>query len=63
MVFVIIQFVILQSEIHAFDEITKLAIALEASKVDICELSKKSTPLNSANKEVSKVQVWKYQMW
>jgi hypothetical protein len=46
---------ILQSEIHAFDETAKKAIALEASKTDTRELSKKSTTLTSANEEVNKV--------
>jgi hypothetical protein len=45
----------LQSEIHAFDEIAKKAIALEASKTDSRELSKKCTILTSENEEVNKV--------
>jgi hypothetical protein len=45
---------ILESELHAFDE-----IALKASKIDSHGLSKKSTTLTSAHKEVNKV--FKYQ--
>jgi hypothetical protein len=47
---------ILQSEILAFDETAKKAIALEA---DSCELSKKFTTSTSSNEEVNKV--FKYQ--
>jgi hypothetical protein len=46
---------ILQSEIREFDDIAKKAIALEASKTDSLELSKKSTTLTSANEVVNKV--------
>jgi hypothetical protein len=46
---------ILESAIHAFDEIAKKAMALEAPKTDSRYLSKKSTTLSSANEEVNNV--------